>query len=98
MLRFEDDSAFLPARARRNGRHVDFYIYDLYLRLNARRAELVPLDNIELIPASAFQTWTQLVLSTTVGDPKLTVEKHGKLMQLRLPNNLEPNCDINDRE
>lgn len=82
MLRFEDGSAFLLARTQRNGYHVDLYVYDLYLRLKTRLAELTPFDinyhdTIGIYPPSRLLLRTPFELS-------LTVEKHRGVFQLEL--------------
>jgi len=84
MMRLEEDSAFLLAGIRRSGSHVDLYIYDLYLRLDARRSELAPFDKIELIEQTGTYPPSQIRLSTTVAGPTLKVEKHSAAMQLHL--------------
>ncbi|WP_295613314.1 DUF262 domain-containing protein [uncultured Lamprocystis sp.] len=83
MLRLEEDSAFLLKRTHRNGRH-DLYVYDLYLRLNARRAELDRRVKLQLIPQTDTHTKSQLRLRAYGLGVRLTAEKHGKAMQLRI--------------
>ncbi len=84
MLRFEEDSAFLLAQTQRNGYHVDLYVYDLYLRLNVRLAELAPFNKIECIDQTGTYAPSQILLRTTAVGPTLTAEKHGAAMQLHL--------------
>jgi hypothetical protein len=84
MLRLEEDSAFLLARMQRNGYHVDLYVYDLYLRLDVRAAELAPFDKMECIYRTGTYAPSQILLRTTAVGPTLTAEKHGAAMQLHL--------------
>jgi len=82
MLRLEEDTAFLLARTQRNGYHVDLYVYDLYLRLHARLAELAPFD-INCIQAIGAYPPSRLLLRTPFG-LSLTVEKRSAVLQLAL--------------
>ena len=82
MLRIEEDSAFLLARTQRNGHHVDLYVYDLYLRLQTRLAELVPFD-ISCSDAIGIYPPSRLLLHTPFG-LSLTAEKHGAVLQFEL--------------
>jgi hypothetical protein len=82
MLRIEEDSAFLLARTQRNGYHVDLYVYDLYLRLQTRLAELTPFD-INCNYATGIYPPSRLLLRTQFG-LSLTIEKHGAQLQLEL--------------
>ena len=84
MLRFEEDSAFLLAQTQRNGHHVDLYVYDLYLRLDARRAELAPFGGPALVDQTGTYSKSQIVLRASASGPTLTVEKHGAAMRLNL--------------
>lgn len=60
------------------------YIYDLYLQLDVRRAELAPFDNVSLIEQKGAYAPSQIVLSTRSPGPTLQIEKHGEAMQLHL--------------
>jgi hypothetical protein len=82
MLRIEDDSAFLLARTQRNGYHIDLYVYDLYLRLQTRFAELAPFD-LNCNHAIGIYPPSRLLLHTPSG-LSLTAEKHGAVLQLEL--------------
>lgn len=84
MLRFEEDSAFLLAQTQRNGHHVDLYVYDLYLQLDARRAELAPFGGPALVDQTGTYSRSQIVLRASASGPTLTVEKHGTAMRLSL--------------
>jgi hypothetical protein len=84
MLRLVEDSAFLLKKTQLNGCHVDLYVYDLYLRLNARRAELDRRVKLQLIPQTDTHTHSQLRLRAYGLGLRLTAEKHGKAMQLRI--------------
>jgi hypothetical protein len=83
MLRLEEGSTFLLTKARRSGRHVDLYIYQLYLRLIDRHAELAPFKP-ELIPQLGTYPRSQIRLSKAVDGATLKVEKSGEVMQLHL--------------
>lgn len=82
MLRIDEDSAFLLARTQRNGHHVDLYVYDLYLRLQARFADLAPFD-INCNDAIGTYPPSRVLLRTPFG-LSLTAEKHGTVLQLEL--------------
>jgi hypothetical protein len=82
MLRIEEGSAFLLARTQRNGHHVDLYVYDLYLRLQARFADLAPFD-INCNDAIGTYPPSRVLLRTPFG-LSLTAEKHGAVLQLEL--------------
>ena len=84
MLRVEEDSAFLLKKTQRNGRHIDLYVYDLYLRLNARRAELDRRVKLKLVEQTDTHANSQLRLRLYGLGLRLTAEKHGKAMQLRI--------------
>jgi hypothetical protein len=83
VLWIEDDSAFLLARTQRNGYHLDLYVYDLYLRLQTRLAELAPFD-INCNHATGMYPPSRLLLRTPFG-LSLTAEKHGEVLQLSIP-------------
>jgi hypothetical protein len=68
----------------RNGKHVDLYVYDLFLRLNARLPDLALFNKIEFIYATSTQPPSQLILRTTTLGLTLTAEKQDAAMQLRL--------------
>jgi uncharacterized protein DUF262 len=93
MLRLDEDSVFLLARTQRNGRHVDLYVYGLYLRLRAQLAKLTPFDKIERPEQTGVYPRSRILLRTTPVGPTLAVEKHGAAMQfvLQLP---EPDPDV----
>lgn len=84
MLRLDEDSVFLLKKTQRNGYHVDLYVYCLYLRLNARRTELDPRVRLKLIEQTDTHTHSQLRLRAYGLGLRLTAEKHGKAMQLRI--------------
>jgi hypothetical protein len=84
MLRLEDNSAFLLARTQRNGRHVDLYVYDLYLRISNLIAKLAPFDKIELVDQTGTYAPSQISMRATAVGFTLTAEKQAAAMQLRL--------------
>lgn len=82
MLRLDNDSIYLLKRTQRNGYHVDLYVYCLYLRLKARRAELDPRVRLKLIDRTDTSAPSQLRLRAYGLGLRLTAEKHGTAMQL----------------
>jgi hypothetical protein len=65
----------LLALRQRNGRHIDLYVYHLYLRLADRRMELTPFEKLELMEQTGTYAWSRILLSTITEGPKLTAEK-----------------------
>lgn len=84
MLRFEEESAFLLRRTQRNGYHIDLYVYDLYLRIQARPAEFAPFGDVKWREVKGIYPPSQLSLCSTPLGLLVTAEKHGPAMQLRL--------------
>jgi hypothetical protein len=84
MLRLEDNSAFLLARTQRNGRHVDLYVFDLYLRISNLLAKFAPFDKIELVDQTGTYAPSQISMRATAVGFTLTAEKQAAAMQLRL--------------
>lgn len=84
MLRLDGNSVFLLKKIQRNGYHVDLYIYDLYLRVDARLAEFDPRVKLKLIDQTETRANSQLRVRAFGLGLRLTAEKHGKAMQLRI--------------
>jgi hypothetical protein len=96
MLRFDEGSAFLLARTQRNGYHVDLYVYALWLKLQARLAELAPFDDVRCQEAISSYPRSQLLLRTPLG-LSLTAEKHGAVLQLELKLPVNPSPQLASR-
>jgi hypothetical protein len=84
MLRIEGGSAFLLRRAQRNGYHVDLYVYDLYLRLDRRRAELAPFEKLECVDVKGSFSPSRLQLQTARLGFLLTAERRAAGLELHL--------------
>ncbi len=83
-LRLADDSAFLLRKVRRNGCHVDLFLYDLFLRLEALSAELDPFVRWWVADAVGVDPPSRIHLLGPDDDLALTIEKPGRNLALAL--------------
>jgi hypothetical protein len=63
---------------------VDLYVYELYLRLTGRVAELAPFVAPKLIEQTGTFEVSRILLSAGAVGPSLAVEKRGAAMNLLL--------------
>jgi hypothetical protein len=82
-IRYEDGTVYLLSKIQRNGRHVDAYLYDLYLQLARRPKDLAPLGCLGLVePTDSYVSSTVRLDSWLLG-PTLQVTRDGNGFLLR---------------